>query len=231
METGPRGNEASGKGFAGDDLLMSTTQGPRPEPTYSAAEERDQLVRELHHRVKNNLQIIVSLMNVQKRLLPAERRGEMRFLEEHVQAMAAAYRVVYASGEMIRVSMDDLIREVVSGLVDVSGPRGRDVETAGCEACMMINLDQAVTLGLLLAVALPPVLDAVQPGQEGVAIHTRQEADHVCLGITGPVPVSPLLDQLRGRLLEGHLKQLNATRVEGLPAEELRISLPKHDLV
>jgi two-component sensor histidine kinase len=77
----------------------------------NTADERDGLVRELHHRVKNNLQIIVSLMNVQKRMLPQERRGEIRFLEEHVQSMAAAYRVVYASGELTKVSIDELIRE------------------------------------------------------------------------------------------------------------------------
>lgn len=196
-----------------------------------AIAERDRLVRELHHRVKNNLQIIVSLMNVQKRMLPADRRGDIRFLEEHVQAMAAAYRVVYGSGELIRVSIDDLIREVVAGLVEVSATPGHEVETAECEARLMINLDQAITLSLYLAVALPPVLDARRDGQALVAIQTRQEPDHVCLVIRGPVPVAPLFDSLRERLLEGHLKQLNARRLPDVPAEELHISLPKQELV
>lgn len=193
--------------------------------------ERDRLVREIHHRVKNNLQIIVSLMNVQKRLLPPERRGDIRFLEEHVQAMAAAYRVVYASGEMISVSIDDLIREVVAGLVEVSGMPGRAVETAGCAARLMINLDQAITLGLMLAVILPPVLDARDAGHDMVAIQTRQEDDHVCLAIIGPVAVWPLFDSLRQRLLDGHLKQLNARRLQEAPAEQMWISLPKPALL
>lgn len=195
------------------------------------ADDREGLVRELHHRVKNNLQIIVSLMNVQKRMLPQDRRGEIRFLEEHVQAMAAAYRVVYASGEMIKVSVDDLIREVVSGLVDVAGGRSHEVDTAGCDAHLMINLDQAITLGLTLAVVLPPILDAAHAAGGRVAVSTRQEPDHVCLAIKGPVPVDPLLDTLRERLLEGHLKQLNAERLRHAPASELHISLPKQDLV
>jgi two-component sensor histidine kinase len=110
--------------------------------------------------VKNNLQIIVSLMNVQKRMLPAERRGEIRFLEEHVQSIAAAYRVVYASGEMIKVSIDELIREVVAGLVEVAGGKADGVETADCKAHMQINLDQAITLGLYLAATLPPMPSA-----------------------------------------------------------------------
>ena len=42
------------------------------------------LVRELNHRVKNNFQIIASLMNLRKRMMPPERREDIRFIEEHV---------------------------------------------------------------------------------------------------------------------------------------------------
>lgn len=195
----------------------------------TTAYERDELVRELHHRVKNSLQIIVSLMNVQKRMLPAERRGEIRFLEEHVQSMAAAYRVVYASGEMIKVSIDDLIREVVSGLVEVAG-KTHGVETADCEAHLMINLDQAITLGLYLAVVLPPMLEAATTVGGGLRLSTRSEPDHVCLAISGPIAVDSLFDALRERLIDGHLKQLGAERLYDVPPGELHISLPIPDL-
>ena len=203
----------------------------RRHQMHTTADERDALVRELHHRVKNNLQIIVSLMNVQKRMLPPERRSEIRFLEEHVQAIAAAYRVVYASGEMIKVSIDELIREVVSGLVEVAGGKADGVETADCKAHMMINLDQAITLGLYLAVTLPPMLDAAYAADGGVRLSTRLEEDHVCLEIAGVVPVDALFDSLRERLIEGHLKQLGAERLHNVPDTEFHISLPTFELV
>ena len=203
----------------------------RQHQTQTTGNERDVLVRELHHRVKNNLQIIVSLMNVQKRMLPPERRSEIRFLEEHVQSMAAAYRVVYASGEMIKVSIDELIREVVSGLVEVAGGKGDGIETADCKAHMMINLDQAITLGLYLAVTLPPMLDAAYAVGGTLRLSTRLEPDHVCLEIAGAVPVDGLFDPLRERLIEGHLKQLGAERLHDVPPTELHISLPTLELV
>jgi hypothetical protein len=199
--------------------------------THITGDERDVLVRELHHRVKNNLQIIVSLMNVQKRMLPPERRGEIRFLEEHVQSIAAAYRVVYASGEMIKVSIDELIREVVAGLVEVAGGKADGVETADCKAHMQINLDQAITLGLYLAVTLPPMLDAAYAAGGAVRLSTRLEQTHVCLEIAGAVPVDPLFDALRERLIEGHLRQLGAERLYNVPDSELHISLPTFELV
>jgi Histidine kinase len=199
--------------------------------TQTTGDERDALVRELHHRVKNNLQIIVSLMNVQKRMLPPDRRSEIRFLEEHVQSIAAAYRVVYASGEMIKVSIDELIREVVAGLVEVAGGKADGVETADCKAHMMINLDQAITLGLYLAVTLPPMLDAAYAAGKTVKLSTRLEENHVCLEIAGAVPVDPLFDALRERLIEGHLRQLCAERLHDAPDTELHISLPTVELV
>ena len=203
----------------------------RQHQTEINLDDREALVRELHHRVKNNLQIIVSLMNVQKRMLPPERRNEIRFLEEHVQAIAAAYRVVYASGEMIKVSIDELIREVVSGLVEVAGGKSDGVETADCKAHMMINLDQAITLGLYLAVTLPPMLDAANAAGGRVRLSTRLEDSHVCLEIAGAVPVDALFDALRERLIEGHLRQLGAQRLLNVPATELHISLPTFELV
>ena len=210
---------------------MTEATGGSRRQTQTTIDERDALVRELHHRVKNNLQIIVSLMNVQKRMLPPDRRSEIRFLEEHVQAIAAAYRVVYASGEMIKVSIDELIREVVAGLVEVAGGKSDGVETADCQASMMINLDQAITLGLYLAVTLPPMLDASYAVNGGVKLSTRLEESHVCLEIAGAVPVDALFDPLRERLIEGHLKQLGAERLRNVPPTELHISLPTFELI
>jgi two-component sensor histidine kinase len=43
--------------------------------------DSDRFVRELHHCVKNNFQIIASLVNLQKRALPPDRQGEVRFVE------------------------------------------------------------------------------------------------------------------------------------------------------
>jgi signal transduction histidine kinase len=195
--------------------------GTRTEALIST-DERDGLVRELHHRVKNNLQIIVSLMNLQKRMLPPERQSEIRFLEEHVQSMAAAYRVVYASGEMIEVSIDDLIHEVVTGLVEVSGAGTHEVEMATCEAEMMINLDQAITLSLYLAVVLPPYLGH----SAAVRISTQAMRDRVSITITGGSAETVPFDSLRERLVEGHLRQLDAVRVPSSVPGHLEISVP-----
>jgi hypothetical protein len=192
-----------------------------------AADPQD-LVRELHHRVKNSLQIIVSLMNVQKRMLPVERRDEIRFLEENVQAMAAAYRVVYASGEIVKIPMDDLIREVVGGLVEIAGVSSSVLQLAGCSAHGMLDLDQAIALGLFLAVAVPPYLDNAKRVGGEVAISTAADGALTNLLICGGWNEALPPDALRERLMEGHLRQLAAVLVAPRERGRLLISLPTH---
>jgi two-component sensor histidine kinase len=192
----------------------------------SVVADRQDLVRELHHRVKNNLQIIVSLMNIQKRMLPAERRGEIRFLEEHVQSMAAAYRVVYASGELVKVPMDDLIREVVAGLVEIAGVSSGVLRLADCAAHSMIDLDQAIALGLYLAVAVPPYLDHAKEIGGFVAISTRPGEGEVTLSIQGGWAEALKLDGLRERLIDGHVRQLAAEILLPRNGGRLQVSLP-----
>jgi len=96
--------------------------------------DRDDFLRELHHRVKNNFQIIASLMNLQKRMLPPERRNDLRFVEEHVQSMAVAYRIVSASTEMVQVPIDELVREVGDNLRQIAGARDSATLVRGVDA-------------------------------------------------------------------------------------------------
>ena len=64
-------------------------------------------------------------MNLRKRMLPAHRREDIRFIEEHVQSMSVPYRLVYATGSMVDVPLPEMITEVLSGLRQIADPIGR----------------------------------------------------------------------------------------------------------
>src|SRR3954451_3881562 len=117
------------------------------------------LLRELNHRVKNNFQIIVSLMNLRKRMMPPERREDIRFIEEHVQSLSVAYRLVYATGSMIEVSLTELITEVLSGLRQIAGLREEQLQIEIEAGDALIGLDNAIALALYLAILMPPYFD------------------------------------------------------------------------
>jgi hypothetical protein len=176
-----------------------------------SAADNDGFVRELHHRVKNNFQIIASLVNLQKRMLPAERRGEVRFVEEHVQCMAAAYRIVTVMDGTVQVALRDLVSEVIDSLRQIAG-LGRDRLTIELPASdCFIRIDQAVAMGLYLAVLVPPYLDATAAlgGMLRIAIDV-EDPDCAVLSLQAAKEVTLASDPLRRRLASAYLRQLFA---------------------
>ncbi len=198
-------------------------------PTVAIAPDSATLVRELNHRVKNNLQIIVSLMNLQKRIMPADRREDIRFIEEHVQSMSVAYRLVYATGSMIEVSLTELVTEVLSGLRQIAGVEEERLHLDAPVPDVLIGLDHAIALALYLAVLLPPYLDQaiVQTGSVTITLTVAGSQLTLSIGGTWNTPVS--FDVLRARLMRAYAAQLKA---EMLPAatygaDQLRFMLER----
>lgn len=189
------------------------------------------LVRELNHRVKNNLQIIVSLMNLQKRILAPERREDLRFIEEHVQSMSVAYRLVYASGSMMEVSLTVLVTEVLSGLRQIAGLEEEGLILSAPATDALIGLDHAIALALYLAALLPPYLDEANGRASTVTITITIVASLLTMSVAGTAPVG--LNMLRSRLMQAYAAQLQA---EMLPAatygaEQLRFMIERPEQV
>jgi Histidine kinase len=168
------------------------------------------LLRELNHRVKNNFQIIVSLMNLRKRTVTPERREDIRFVEEHVQSMAVAYRLAYDTGSMVEVSLTELITEVLSGLRQIVGLREEQLRLDVEAADSRISLDHAIALSLYLAVLVPPYLDEAVTTTGAVTISANMAAKLLTLSVGGTWRTPVGLDRLRGRLMRAYAVQLNA---------------------
>jgi hypothetical protein len=187
------------------------------------------LVRELNHRVKNNLQIIVSLMNLQKRIMAPERREDLRFIEEHVQSMSVAYRLVYATGSMIEVSLTELVTEVLSGLRQIAGLEEERLNFDAPATDALIGLDHAIALALYLAVLLPSYFDEATETGDSVTITLTIVENLLTLSVAGTWNKPMSLDLLRSRLMQAYAAQLKA---EMLPAatygaEQLRFMLER----
>lgn len=172
----------------------------------------DALLRELNHRVNNNFQIVVSLMNLKKRILPVERQNDIRFIEEHVQSMAAAYRLIFARGAILEVPAAELVADVVLGLRLIaklpSDALSLDLAIIG----YMLNLDQAIAVALYFAAVLPPFLDHAKNTGTKVAIVVSRVSDTLTFSIAGDPSRPTAPDPLRDRLVQAYVSQLGATR-------------------
>lgn len=167
------------------------------------------LIRELNHRVKNNFQIILSLMHLRKRMLPSDRRGDTRFIEDHMQAMSVAYRLVYATGSIADIAPAELVADVMSGLRQTAGldeDRLRVEVTSGETA---IGLDHALALALYLAIKLPPYLDNATASGGTVAVTLAGVGELLTLSVVAPRAERGDFDVLRTRLMQAYATQLN----------------------
>ena len=95
-----------------------------------ALHEQEVLMQEVHHRVKNNLQIISSIINLQIRAAEApETRHALSRIGTRIASLATVHRQLYEAERVGRIRFDTLLREVVASLTDTArpGPPGAPV--------------------------------------------------------------------------------------------------------
>jgi two-component sensor histidine kinase len=116
--------------------------------------EKEWLLKEVHHRVKNNLQIIISLLNTQTDFLdnPSALHA-IQDSRERMQAIALIHQKLYQQDHSTLINMHSYIHELISYLISSFNNTGRIYFDLDIDE---INLDvsQAVPLGLILNEAI-----------------------------------------------------------------------------
>jgi two-component sensor histidine kinase len=96
------------------DIMAETIAG-RDQTLRDNLAQKDALMREIHHRVKNNLQVITSLLNMQQRALadPAA-RAAMSDTRQRIGALALIYRALYQGPDLKRVDLRSFLEELIA---------------------------------------------------------------------------------------------------------------------
>lgn len=119
-----------------------------------ALREKGVLVKEIHHRVKNNLQLISSIMNMQIRSAEHdETRKVLARIQDRVLSLATIHRDLYQSENGGRVDVGHLVAEVVEKSVEISAEDDQSVTVTTDIDRVLLYPDQAVPLSLLVAEA------------------------------------------------------------------------------
>ena len=116
--------------------------------------QKDAMMREIHHRVKNNLQVISSLLNMQQRALtdPAA-RAAMSDTRQRITALALIYRALYQGPDLKRVDLRPFLEELTAQLVagEMHGP---GVRTELSVDALVIDPDRLAPLALFAVEAI-----------------------------------------------------------------------------
>jgi two-component sensor histidine kinase len=183
--------------------------------------EKDALMREIHHRVKNNLQIISSLLSMQQRTLtdPASRAalGDTR---QRISALALIYRTLYQSHDLRHADARIFLTELVAQLV--ASETGREhVVTSSVEAdSLVVDPDKLAPLALWLVEAVTNAQKHAFVGRGGdlkVRFSVQGETSVLEIQDDGP-GVSETFRPGVGRTLMGAFARQLRGSVEFVPA-------------
>ena len=130
--------------------------------------QKEVLLREVHHRVKNNLQLIASIMNLQiRKSVNPEARSLLRGLHERVMSLATVHRELYQTSGLVDVRADELLETIVAQVLRMGARADQPVETKTAFDVIRLTPDQAVPLSLILTEALTNALKHASPSEPG----------------------------------------------------------------
>ena len=144
----------------------------------SALTRHGLLMQEIHHRVKNNLQIVASLLNLQaSRIRSPQARAEFESARDRVRALATLHRHLYAEGELHTINMRHFLEELCGQLFQAMGEReGSRIRLLIEAPEIQISSDQAVPLALIVTEAVSNALKYAFPGGRHGQIAVRLTA-------------------------------------------------------
>jgi two-component sensor histidine kinase len=195
-----------------DARLLTTAQEALAEQR-KAATEREVLLREVYHRVKNNLQIIQSLVRLGARDLEPSQREPFEAAVRRIGAMARVHTLLYSSPDLASIDFRDYLDGLVRELADAYGADERGIETGLDAQPVRVPLDTAVPLAFIAVELLTNAYKHAFPdGRRGeVRISLREEGDQGVLVIeddgVGVPPTAPGGRRPLGLVIVGKLVQ------------------------
>lgn len=149
----------------------------RDQEMRAAVDYQKQLVHELHHRVKNSLQIVVSLLSMEAgRISSEDGRAAMNQTRLRVSSLALVYRKLYEAGEQASVSSTELLGSVCELIKQALGNQP-ETEVECCFEDHQLTLDTAIPLSMWLVEAASNALLHAFPRQPGKIVLTLTYAD------------------------------------------------------
>ena len=205
--------------------------------------EKNVLLREVHHRVKNNLQLISSMMNMQIRGTQSlEAQRLLRRVQDRITALSAIHRYLYLARKLSTLRADKLLEDIIQQMVIVGTleETGQHISVSTKLDPVEINPDQSVPLSLLATEAATNAVKYCGVTDDGgawinIALKSLEDGN-LCLSIVNSRADGSGEDGndetgtsgLGSRLIESFAKQLNGTlEIKDLPHHyELHVVFP-----
>lgn len=184
------------------------------------------VLREVNHRIRNNLQMVSSILAIQARVDEGE--GAVR-AHDRIKLLSLAHDRIYASGDVHDVRLDDLAAEIGRSLLSVRGARRIQLDAALFPA--RVSSDSAVPMAFLMGESLAHALNVLAPVGEAVllmALRTEPDGSIVFALSSASAPDHRSVLPNARRIMEAFARQVGAEIIcPASGAEIVRVTLTK----
>ena len=142
----------------------------------STLKEKEILLQEVHHRVKNNLQVISSMLNLQRRFIDDPKMLDI--LEEsqnRISTMSFIHESLYQNSDFSSIGFAEYLKRLTQNLIHSYSRVSANVELTCILDDVQIDLKQAIPCGLIVNELVSNALKYAFPGKRGGAIELRVE--------------------------------------------------------
>ncbi len=116
----------------------------------ASLEEKEVLLKEIHHRVKNNLQIVSSLLQLQASYIKdPEALTIFEESRDRIKSMALIHEQLYQSNDLAQIDFPEYLRSLLNMVLSVNRNKGTHVETKLHVEPVSLDLDTAIPVGLI----------------------------------------------------------------------------------
>ncbi len=188
------------------------------EITIKSLKEKELLLKEIHHRVKNNLQIIVSLLKLQSKFVYDPRDLDIfNKSRSRVETMSLIHEKLYKSKDISQIDIGNYLRDLVSHLLQAYSVNSAKIEFKINAENILMSIDTAIPCGLIVNELINNILKHAFPdGYTGkIELNLWRSDENVVLEISDNgigIPEAFDLDKsdsLGMRLIDTLVKQLD----------------------
>jgi PAS domain S-box-containing protein len=150
------------------------------EKIEASLKEKEILLSEIYHRVKNNMQIIISLLGLQSRHVKEEKYREMfKESQNRILSMSLVHEKLYQSKDLTQIDFNEYVRDLIKGLFRSYGANKGNIVLKIDVKTILLGIDHAIPCGLIINELVTNSLKYAFPdrreGEIKVVLHPTEE--------------------------------------------------------
>lgn len=218
VETGEHREKTSRSGMSSELMqlhdafdALSRTSIADEERARQSQEDRRILIREVHHRVKNNLQVISSILSIHISETPDDAtKATLRRVQERVNGLGTVHKDIYQNSLSGELPVAGLLQEIADNAEQLAKSMGHAIEVERHVMQAQLLPDQVVPLSLLVSEMLHEAVRSTQSGkvalqcamgaQASISVKSTGQIDETAPDAITPKFMAVLASQLNGDL-------------------------------